>query len=168
MLRLLKPDETMKEEILRYNDAWGKRNLKLVPQAARLGTLSFEDWLKDTRELETVAEEPFVTQEVWFLYRDDTIVGACTLRHSLNAYLFAVGGQIGYGVHPDERGKGYATYMLEEMLYYAKKRGLRKILITCAVGNTASEKTIEKCGGILENIMEDGENQVARYWFHLQ
>lgn len=168
MLRLLKPDETMKEEILRYNDDWEGRGLKLIPHAARLGTLSFEDWLKGTRDLETVAEEPFVTQDVWFLFRDDTIVGACTLRHSLNAYLLAVAGQIGYGVHPEEREKGYATYMLKEMLRYAKTLRIRKILVTCAVGNTASEKTIEKCGGILENIMEDGESQVARYWFHLQ
>lgn len=168
MLRLLKPDETMKEEILRYNNDWEGSGLKLIPHAARLGTLPFEDWLKGTRDLETVAEEPFVTQEVWFLFRDDTIVGACTLRHSLNAYLFAVGGQIGYGVHPEERKKGYATYMLNEMLRYAKTLRIRKILVTCSAGNTASEKTIEKCGGILENIMEDGENQVARYWFHLQ
>lgn len=58
--------------------------------------------------------------------------------------------------------------MLKEMLRYAKTLRIRKILVTCAVGNTASEKTIEKCGGILENIMEDGESQVARYWFHLQ
>lgn len=168
MLRLMKPDETMKEAILRYNDAWEERGLKLIPHAARLGTLSFEDWLKGTRDLETIAEEPFVTQEVWFLFRDDTIVGACTLRHSLNAYLFAVGGQIGYGVHPEKRKKGYATYMLNEMLRYAKSLRIRKILVTCSAGNTASEKTIEKCSGILENIKEDGENQVARYWFHLQ
>ena len=168
MLRLLKPDEIMKEEILRYNDAWKERGLNLVPHAAKLGSLSFGDWLKNTRDLETVAEEPFVTQEVWFLFSGDTIVGACTLRHSLNAYLLAVGGQIGYGVHPEERKNGYATYMLEKTLRYAKSKGLKKILVTCTVGNTASEKTLEKCGGIFENIMEDGENRVARYWFHLQ
>ena len=94
MLRLLKPDETMMEEILRYNDAWKERGLNLVPHAAKLGSLSFVDWLKNTRDLETVAEEPFVTQEVWFLFSGDTIVGACTLRHSLNAYLLAVGGRL--------------------------------------------------------------------------
>lgn len=118
-------------------------------------------------ELENGAEEPFVTQEVWFLFQDDRIVGACTLRHSLNANLMSVGGHIGYGVHPEERRKGYGFRMLSEILIHAKTRALIKVLVTCNVGNKASEKTILKCGGLLENIIDDGENQVARYWFTL-
>ena len=167
MLRLIKPDETMKEEIQSYNKAWEDRGIKLIPYAARLKMLSFEEWLMSTRDLETAAEESFVTQEVWFLFDGYTIVGACTLRHSLNADLLRMGGQIGYGVHPEKRRKGYATFMLQEMLKYARERGLKRVLVTCTAGNTASQKTIEKCGGILENMIEVGADQIARYWFQL-
>lgn len=167
MLQLKKPTMEMKEKIIAYNNAWVDRGEKLIPYAARLHNKSFEEWLKDTMELENGAEEPFVTQEVWFLFQDDRIVGACTLRHSLNAYLMSVGGHIGYGVHPEERRKGYGFHMLSEILTHAKTRALIKVLVTCNVGNKASEKTILKCGGLLENIIDDGENQVARYWFTL-
>lgn len=167
MLKLMKPDETMKEEIKRYNRVWEEKGLQLIPYAARLQNRPFDRWLQDKRELETAAEEPFVTEEVWFLFEGDQIVGACTLRHALNAHLLAYGGHIGYGVHPEKRRQGYATYMLQETLCYARTRGLKRILVTCSVGNTASEKTIEKCGGELENIVEDGVDRIARYWFQL-
>ena len=43
---------------------------------------------------------------------------------------------------------------------YAKDIGIDKVLITCDVNNIASEKSIIKNGGILDNIIEDEK----RYW----
>lgn len=43
-----------------------------------------------------------------------------------------------------------------------------EVLLTCDEGNIGSQKTIEKNGGVLENIV-DGENSVRkmRFWIEL-
>ena len=78
------------------------------------------------------------------------------------------GGHIGYSIAPDERRKGYAKLMLKEGLKFYKNRGYEKVLITCDVNNIASAKTIEACGGELENIIKEDElHSTKRYWIKL-
>jgi predicted acetyltransferase len=114
--------------------------------------------------METNAPIGFVKASLYFLMDGERILGAIDIRHSLNEYLIGVGGHIGYGVRPSERRKGYASIMLSLALPIANELGLKKILITCNKSNTASEKTILKNGGILENEIEDGDEIVMRYW----
>jgi len=45
--------------------------------------------------------------------------------------------------------------------------GLDKVLITCDQDNIGSAKTIEKCGGILENEVDDNGTIKKRYWITL-
>ena len=108
-----------------------------------------------------------VTAHVWFLMSEGRILGAIALRDTLNDYLRDVGGHIGYGVRPSERRKGYADLMLKEVLVLALERGMERVLITCNQGNTGSEKVIISNGGKLENVIEDGDEMVARYWIKL-
>jgi predicted acetyltransferase len=97
---------------------------------------------------------------------DGHIVGRVSIRHELNAYLAERGGHIGYGIRPEFRGRGYATQILLGALQVVRSLGVQDVLVTCGDGNVASSKLIEKCGGVLENIVEaqDGE-RVRRYWF---
>lgn len=97
---------------------------------------------------------------------DGRIVGRVSIRHELNAYLAERGGHIGYGIRPEFRGRGYATQILLGALQIVRELGVRKVLVTCNDSNVASGHVIEKCGGVLENIIdaEDGE-RVRRYWF---
>jgi len=54
--------------------------------------------------------------------------------------------------------------MLKEALVHALERGMKRVLIACNQGNTGSEKVIIRNGGKLENIIDDGDEMVARYW----
>ncbi len=164
---LKKPDETMEKEFILFNKEWEVFGEKLVPFAARRRNLTFSLWLEEARKLEEEAPEGMVTAEVWFLMQENRILGAITLRHWLNDYLMGVGGHIGYGVRPSERCKGYANLMLKRVLLLASLRGMGKVLITCNQGNVGSEKVIIKNDGIIENVIEDGDEMVARYWVHL-
>lgn len=93
------------------------------------------------------------------------IVGRVSIRHILNADLLNIGGHVGYGVVPSERLKGYATLILKESILYIKLHfpELDKILVTCDEDNIGSQKTIEKNGGELENIVQGKK----RYWITL-
>ena len=91
------------------------------------------------------------------------IIGAIHFRHELNEYLLLHGGHIGYGIRPSERRKGYAVLMLGMMLDILRKMNFGKVLITCDDGNAASARTIERNGGLLENIVEEGEARTRRY-----
>lgn len=43
--------------------------------------------------------------------------------------------------------------------------GVERVLVTCDDDNTASARTIEACGGVLENIEPiDGAQPKRRYW----
>ena len=62
-------------------------------------------------------------------------------------------GDIGYGVRPSQRRKGYATQMLRYALEECKKQGLNKVIVACYKQNVGSAKTIMKNNGKL--IKED-------------
>lgn len=66
------------------------------------------------------------TQFVCERVSDGRIVGMLQVRLALNDYLLHYGGHIGYSVRPDERRKGYASWMLAQGLDYCRSMGLRK------------------------------------------
>lgn len=94
------------------------------------------------------------------------LVGRLSIRHSLNDFLFRIGGHIGYGVLPEFRGRGIATSMLKQSLPVAKGLGLSRVLLTCDDTNLASARVIEVCGGQLENKVMDEASGIERrrYW----
>lgn len=65
------------------------------------------------------------------------------------------GGNIGYSVRPSERRKGYASEMLGLVLPFCRAFGESKVLVTCDKGNVASQRTIIKNGGVMENEIVD-------------
>ena len=103
-----------------------------------------------------------------FAFVDARIVGRVAIRHTLTPHLERVGGHIGYVVVPEFRRRGFATEMLRQSLLIARdKLGLSRVLVTCDDDNLASIKTIEKVGGILENVDSAAAGVVTpqrRYW----
>ena len=80
-----------------------------------------------------------------------------------------IGGHIGADIRRSERKKGYGTLILKLTLEKAAEVGLKKVLITCDAENTASAKTIEKCGGKLDKrvIHEETGKLIFHYWIDL-
>lgn len=101
-----------------------------------------------------------VPQTIYWLLIDGRPVGYGKLRSYLTEGLRKIGGHIGYSIMPFERGKGYGTIILKELLKEAKKKDINETLLTCNEDNTASRRIIENNGGTLENIIEGK----CRYW----
>jgi len=140
----------------------------ITPHALKHHAKDFDEYLKIVRTMATGVNLPIgkVRSETYFLMQEGQprILGAIDIRMELNEYLFNYGGNIGYGIRPTERRKGYATLMLKLALDICRQRNLRKVLVTCDADNVGSRRTIEKNGGILENIVAiDGEN-LMRFW----
>jgi predicted acetyltransferase len=94
----------------------------------------------------------FVPHSTFWLVRNTTVVVAVSnLRHRLTDGLRVEGGNIGYGVRPGERRRGYATEILRHTLRAARDVGLDEVLLTCARANMASVRTILRCGGELRS-----------------
>jgi predicted acetyltransferase len=103
----------------------------------------------------------------WWIADRDTVLGSIALRHELNDFLLRAGGHIGYGVRPSARRRGLAGFALGEVLPYARGLGLDRVLITCKETNEASRRTIERHGGVLEDVRDTELGRTRRYWIAL-
>lgn len=101
------------------------------------------------------------------------LVGRASVRFSLNEWLAERGGHIGYGVAPQARRRGYATEILRQSLVIARSEGVDSVLVCCNDDNLGSAGAIERCGGVLESLVQDPPGSdgvipvpVRRYWIH--
>lgn len=101
---------------------------------------------------------------------DSRLVGTVNIRWDLNEEMLRFGGHIGYGIRPSERRKGYNKINLFLALKEARKAGLDRVMIDCAVSNIASDRTIQVLGGVLarcEKDPSDGE-MTNVYWVNVE
>lgn len=116
------------------------------------------------RELREMVEPlGLVPDSKLFIVDGPTFLGSLSLRHELNDWLLEEGGHIGYSVRPSARNRGVATRALALALERARRLGIDRVLVTCDDDNAASAATIERGGGILEDVRGDKR----RYWIGL-
>lgn len=154
-----------------YIGEWERAGERIVPFASRRVGTTFDEqlaaWANDRTD--RVREAGLVPATLYFLMdEEDRILGAIHFRHELSEELRATGGHIGYGVRPSERRKGHADRMLSLLLENLARTGPDRVLITCDDGNIASARTIEKHGGVLENVVSHGETRTRRYWIEIR
>jgi len=109
----------------------------------------------------------FVPSTFLFAFVGPRIVGRVSIRHELNEPLRRLGGHIGYFVLPEFRRRGMATAILRQALGIARVRlGISRVLVTCDDDNVGSIRTIEKNGGVLEDVVTapDLARPKRRYW----
>lgn len=68
----------------------------------------------------------FVPHTTYWLVQDGVVVAVSNLRHRLTEGLLREGGNIGYGVRPSARRKGFATEILRRSLEEARELGLER------------------------------------------
>ena len=167
MIIFKEPKDVTFEQILDYKEEF-LLNSEIIQGAANMTDLSIPEWVQfteNTKNKESVTPG-FVTAHTFFALDNSKIVGIINARHELNDYLLNFGGHIGYSVRKSERRKGYAKAMLSYTVDFLFSLGLEKVLITCDKKNIASKRTIESCGGILENEVATEDRTTLRYWIY--
>ena len=127
----------------------------------------FDFFLEDTEKNSKGLIVEAIPQIQYWCVEGDKYIGNINYRPKLNEKLQNRGGNIGYTVRPSERGKGYATFMLNEVLNIARKDGLSEVLLTCDDDNHGSIKVIKKAGGIREDGDIDKGKNFSRYIINL-
>jgi len=130
---------------------------------------TYEGWLKKNEALAArIPTEQLVRSTLYFGIEDGKIVGILQIRHNLNQFLRDTYGNIGYGVRPTERRKGYASQMLALALERCRLLGLKEVLISCGKTNEASAKTITKNGGVFAREFTEADGRIVQqYWITL-
>jgi predicted acetyltransferase len=174
MPELIAPTVRLRRAWLESRDEWGpgvhEDGAGLRPDDDVDSPDGFAGWV--TRLLRAsdpsiVPDEGTVHCTYWWIAEGDAVLGAIALRHELNDFLLDAGGNIGYGIRPSARRRGLAGWALGAVLPYAKGLGLDRVLVTCNVANEASRRTIERNGGVLEDIRDTELGRLRRYWIAL-
>jgi len=167
MLVLRRPTKNEEDEFMRAHRATTPE----VPHFLHY----YEDGMSLNRYLEVLDERErgvslppnHVPSTFLFAFKGERIIGRVSIRHMLNDLLQRVGGHIGYVVVPEFRRQGHATAILRLALQFAHdKLRLDHVLVTCDDDNIGSIKTIEKNGGVLEDVVSgpDLDKPKRRYW----
>lgn len=100
---------------------------------------------------------------------DNKIIGMINVRWNLTEEMKQFGGNIGYGIRPTERRKGYNKINLYLGLLEAQKLKLDKVMLDCDVNNIGSAKTMQALGGTLGRTEIDPCDGVLTsvYWFNV-
>lgn len=169
-LVLVRPSYEFKDAILEYRQEYfdfGERQINGSCGLARAD--DFDDWLGLVLSIEKDKLRNNVHASTFFSVRktDAKIIGSIQLRHSLTSQLEQHGGQIGYGIRPSERKKGYGKQQLSLALDEAAAMKIPKVMVICDKDNIPSIKTAVGCGGVLagENVHQGKEQQI--YWIDL-
>ena len=157
-LRLIKPSLEYKEAGIDYINEHYAYNSPINGCGGLNRYLNdYEGWLK---KLENDISNPGpdrVRALTYYLVRDsdNKIIGMVNIRLELNDRLLRCGGNIGYGIRPTERRKGYNKINLYLALEVCQKYGLDEILLDCEEQNLGSKKSMEALGGLLISKYED-------------
>ncbi|KNY05346.1 GNAT family N-acetyltransferase [Microbacterium sp. GCS4] len=140
----------------------------VTPDRATLDALiAKSELLADTS---APAPEGAVHNDLYWIVDEGEVVGFVSFRHELNDWLREVGGHIGYSVRASRRRQGVASAGLALALDRAREIGLDRVMVTCDDDNIASYRTIERAGGVLQDVSDQSERgypMVRRYWIDL-
>lgn len=127
--------------------------------------MDYSEWVSMVQKRAVEGTDEWGKYEVLLCFDEDELIGLLSVRYDLSKELSEECGDIGYGVRPSKRNKGYATLMMKHALEVCKEQGLKEVRVGCYKDNIASGKVIVKCGGILtEESDKYSEGRISSYY----
>ena len=122
-----------------FSDKWYDLNCYAI-RLANEGFDKYFDWISRFEK------------NMYYLIDDDNpgyIVGFGSIETDYRR-LYSNEGNIGYGVRPSERNKGYGTLLLKLLLEKCMELGMKEVGVSCIETNISSKRVIEKNNGYFE------------------
>jgi len=166
-LHLAQPESSDAEAAVEMLQEWHRFGGRMNPGLLRSCSGNFGEWLSILKAAQQEDQAGGAVPQTLYFLKDGSgrILGAASIRHFLNETNLIDGGHIAYGIAPAYRGHGLGEAILRLALGRAKEMGITRALITCDEDNLPSRRVIERCGGVLENIMPDEDGiPIRRYW----
>lgn len=130
-----------------------------------LASSDYAAWVEKIQKNAAVGDDVWGKSFLYLCFDEKRLVGLLSIRYELPEELSNQYGDIGYGVRPSERNKGYATCMLQHGLAVCKEKGMQQVMLGCYKDNLPSQKVILKNGG---ELMMEKENyrqgKTSRYY----
>jgi predicted acetyltransferase len=172
MRQLILPTVDLHAAFLECRDDWGpgrhEDGFGLSAEDDVDSPDGFARWVHERVRLTHTAGEPCPPEKHGsprWIVENGRVLGGIALRHIFDDEL----GHIGYGIRPSARRRGLASWALGEMLVEARAvLRVDRVLMPCLADNIASARTIERNGGVLEEIRRNKDGVAARrYWITL-
>ena len=111
----------------------------------------FKSWLRQQAQWDKGENLPdgYVRQSIYWLYDSGKPVGIGKIRHELTKRSKISGGNIGYAISHQYRGKGYGSQLLKMLIQEARALGIQEVLLTVDLGNNASRHICENNGAVM-------------------
>ena len=106
--------------------------------------------------------EGFVPSTTYWLVQGNELLGVSNLRHCLNERIRHIGGHIGLGIRPAQRGRGLGKELLKRTIEEAVKKGIAPIHLHCHKHNQPSARMIVANGGLLESELQEVSGEVVQ------
>ncbi|GAA2625985.1 GNAT family N-acetyltransferase [Paractinoplanes durhamensis] len=170
MVELVAPTVRLRDAWLDAHREWGpgvhEDGFALRPSDDVGSPGGFAEWVARLEFDEDPAQQHDVGHVYRWIVEDGRVLGGIALRYEFDGATPPMG-HIGFGVRPSARQRGLASWALGEILGAARAVRLQRVLVMCADENTASARTIESGGGVLEAVRQTPFGPARRYWITL-
>jgi len=138
-------DEAILRDYVQEHYDYGEQH---ISASYSLTSMAYGDWVEKIKRCAETGEGESGRSLVLLCFDQERLVGLLSVRYELPRELSESIGDIGYGVRPTERRKGYATIMLRHALDICREKGKTSVIVGCYKDNVASARTIQKNGGV--------------------
>lgn len=139
-------DEMILHEYLQEHYDIGESS---ISASLGLSSSDYSKWVRKIQHNASVGDDEWGKSLLYLCFDKIKLIGLLSIRYELPQKLSEKYGDIGYGVRPSERKRGYATDMLRYALSVCKEKGMNQAVLGCYRDNFASAATIQKNGGLL-------------------
>ena len=157
--KLVIPTEKYKRKAIRYIKEHNRYHSEINGSGFLYMYINdYKGWLKKLEQDKSIeANNLEVPSQTYFFIRakDDEIIGMVNIRTKTNNRVANSFGNIGYGIRPKERRKGYNKINLYLALLECQKFGMEEVILSCKKDNIASSKTMKALGANFDREVYD-------------